>query len=33
MMAIAQNNELEFQGLLEHHPFLEEGPHVEHILT
>jgi hypothetical protein len=33
MMNVAQNNKLEFQRPLEHHPFLEEGPRVEHPLT
>jgi hypothetical protein len=33
MMGIARNNELEFQRPLEHHPFWEKGPHVEHPLT
>jgi hypothetical protein len=30
MMGVAQNNELEFQRPLEHHPFYGEGPHVKH---
>ncbi len=33
MMVVAQNNELEFQRLLEHHPFKKEGPCVEHHLA
>jgi hypothetical protein len=33
MMGVAQNNELKFQRLLEHHPLWEAGPHVEHPLT
>jgi hypothetical protein len=32
MMVVAQSNELKFQRLLEHHPFLEEGSHVKHHL-
>jgi hypothetical protein len=31
-MAIAWSNELEFQKLLEHHPFYGKGPHVNHFL-
>jgi hypothetical protein len=33
MKAIAQNNELEFQRLLEHHPFYRQDPYVEHPLN
>jgi len=32
MKAIAQNNELESQRLLEHHPFYRKDPYVEHPL-
>ncbi len=32
MMTIARNSELEFQRLLEHHPFFGEDPHVKHPL-
>jgi hypothetical protein len=33
MMVVAQNNELEFQKLLEHQPFEAKDQHVEHPPT
>jgi len=32
-MAIAQNNELKFQRLFEHHPFKKKGAYVEYPLA
>jgi hypothetical protein len=32
MMVIVQSNELKFQKLHEHHPFLKKGQYAEHVL-